>query len=105
FGVVLIERGSEVGGEDVRTEVGTVARLIQAQRFDDGRWALVAVGQRRCRVVEWLPDDPYPRARIVDWPDPDEEVPDELRGETVGSLRRVLALASELGAENSDATV
>ena len=27
FGVVLIERGSEVGGEDVRRDVGTVARL------------------------------------------------------------------------------
>ncbi|MEY2464632.1 MAG: ATP-dependent Lon protease, partial [Acidimicrobiaceae bacterium] len=27
FGVVLIERGSEVGGDDVRTQVGTVARI------------------------------------------------------------------------------
>jgi len=105
FGVVLIERGSEVGGDDVRTDVGTVARLIQAQRFDDGRWALVAVGQRRIRVVEWLPDDPYPRALVVDWPDTDEEVPDELRLSSISSLRRVLALASELGAENADATV
>jgi Lon protease-like protein len=105
FGVVLIARGSEVGGDDVRTDLGTVARLIQAQRFDDGRWALVAVGQRRIRVVEWLPDDPFPRARVVDWPDPDEDVPDELRRGTVATLRRVLALASELGAENADPTV
>ena len=105
FGVVLIERGSEVGGEDVRTDVGTVARVIQAQRFDDGRWGLVAVGQRRCRVVDWLPDDPYPRARLVDWPDDtDDTVDPELYRTTIGSLRRVLALAAELGAENADAT-
>jgi len=38
FGVVLIERGSEVGGGDVRTDVGTVARIIEAQEFPDGRW-------------------------------------------------------------------
>jgi uncharacterized protein len=105
FGVVLIQRGSEVGGDDVRTDVGTVARVIQAQQFDDGRWGIVAVGQRRCRVVEWLADDPYPRARLVDWPDADDRVDPELYRSTVGALRRVLALAAELGAENVDATV
>ena len=30
FGVVLIERGSEVGGGDARFDVGTVARIIEA---------------------------------------------------------------------------
>ena len=30
FGVVLIERGSEVGGGDVRFRTGTVARLVEA---------------------------------------------------------------------------
>ncbi len=44
FGVVLIERGSEVGGEDVRTDVGTVARIVEAVELPDGRWALAAVG-------------------------------------------------------------
>ena len=42
FGVVLIERGSEVGGGDVRFDVGTLARIVQAGRFDDGRLAVVA---------------------------------------------------------------
>src|SRR5436189_1506182 len=47
FGVVLIARGSEVGGQDVRTDVGTVARIVQAQELPDGRWAIAAVGVRR----------------------------------------------------------
>jgi uncharacterized protein len=105
FGVVLIERGSEVGGDDVRTDAGTVARIIQAQRFDDGRWGVVAVGQRRCRIAEWLPDDPWPRARVSDWPDPDEEIDPGAYQEVVAELRRVLALAAELGADAADATV
>src|SRR3954447_12098654 len=64
FGVVLIERGSEVGGGDVRSPVGTVARILEAVQFDDGRWALGVVGTRRVRVTAWLDDDPYPRAEV-----------------------------------------
>lgn len=74
FGVVLIERGSEVGGGEVRCEVGTVAQVIEEHEFDDGRWALGAVGTRRIKVVEWLDDDPYPKALVIDLPeDPDAE--------------------------------
>ena len=69
FGVPLIERGSEVGGGDDRSSIGTVARVMEAEEFDDGRWGLVAVGVRRFRVVSWLPDDPYPLADVDDWPD------------------------------------
>src|SRR3954447_14725402 len=66
FGVVLIERGSEVGGGDVRFDIGTRARIVRATELDDGRYALTAVGVRRMRVIEWLDDDPYPRAMVAD---------------------------------------
>ena len=46
FGVVLIERGSEVGGGDERFGVGTVARIAEAAQFPDGRWALITIGDR-----------------------------------------------------------
>ncbi len=65
FGVVLIERGSEVGGGDVRFDVGTVAHIVQASELADGRFALAVVGVSRFRVDQWLPDEPYPRAEIV----------------------------------------
>jgi Lon protease-like protein len=95
FGVVLIERGSEVGGGDVRTDVGTVARILQVERFDDGRLALAAVGTRRIRVDRWLEDDPYPRAEVSDW---DDVGPSDVTvGEADELFRRALALAAELG--------
>ena len=50
FGVVLIERGSEVGGGDTRFEVATIARVVQAAELPDGRFALATVGMRRVRV-------------------------------------------------------
>jgi uncharacterized protein len=98
FGVVLIERGSEVGGGDVRRDVGTVARIVELAELPGGRYALATVGVRRIRIGEWLADDPYPRADVEDWPD-EPDRPDDEPGldEIVARLRRVLALQAELG--------
>ena len=64
FGIVLIERGFEVGGGDTRGDVATRVRILQAEEFDDGRWGVVAGGLERVEVIEWLDDAPYPRARV-----------------------------------------
>ncbi|HEY2812223.1 MAG TPA: LON peptidase substrate-binding domain-containing protein [Acidimicrobiales bacterium] len=106
FGVVLIERGSEVGGDDVRTSVGTVARIIEATELDDGRWMLATVGARRLRVREWLVDDPYPRADVDDWDDESSfaDMAPAYEG-ALAQLRRVLALKAELGDPSAEATI
>lgn len=64
FGVVLIERGSEVGGGDTRAPVGCLAEIIQHEQFEDGRWALVVMGTERFKIVKWLEEKSYPRATI-----------------------------------------
>lgn len=71
FGVVLIERGHEVGGGDVRSTVGTVARILQAVEVQAGHWAVVCAGVRRIRVDRWGADDPWPQASVTDLPDAD----------------------------------
>ena len=95
FGVTLIERGSEVGGGDVRTDVGTVARIVEVERFEDGRFAVAAVGTRRIRIERWLADDPYPRAEVVDWED--VGTTEAALDDADALFRRALALAAELG--------
>jgi Lon protease-like protein len=106
FGVVLIERGSEVGGEDQRFDVATVARVAEAVELPDGRWFVLAVGTRRVDVVEWLPDDPYPvaltreRAEVA-WSD--EAAAAFAVAEP--AMRRVLTLAADLGEESAPASV
>ena len=97
FGVVLIERGSEVGGGDVRTDVGTLARILRAEALPDGRWILGALGIHRIRVDRWLPDDPYPRAEIHEWADQLREVAADDRNEVTTLLRRAAALRREMG--------
>ena len=69
FGVVLIERGSEVGGGEVRSRIGTMARILEARESGDGHWAVVAMGLQRIMVERWLPDDPYPMAEVRPFPD------------------------------------
>lgn len=100
FGVVLIERGQEVGGGDVRFGVGTVAKIVQTAELPDGRWLLDAVGTERFRITEWLPDDPYPLAMIEPLDDElaDADTEAEARRTAVERLlRQVLALQVELG--------
>lgn len=98
FGVVLIERGSEVGGGDARFGVGTIARIVQVGRFPDGRFALTVVGTERITVRDWLPNAPYPRALVEVRPEVVTDDDDPTRLQTVRALlTRVHALRAELG--------
>lgn len=103
FGQALITHGREAGGGDERAKVGTVARVLQMEALDEGRYALVAVGTRRIRVNAWLPDDPYPLADVEDWPDVDTD-PRGLDVQVAAAHARVRA-ALALAAETGDAPV
>ena len=97
FGVVLIERGYEVGGGEDRFGVGTVARIVEAVEAPGGRWRLLTVGTRRIRVEQWLEDDPYPRATVHELPSNptgEEHRPALETAERI--VRRALALKAEL---------
>jgi Lon protease-like protein len=99
FGVVLIERGSEVGGGDLRFDVATVARVVQATELPDGRYALSTVGMRRIRVVDWLPDDPYPQAVVEALDDPPPGIDASgARDRLVSALATVVEIAQRIDA-------
>lgn len=98
FGVVMIERGSEVGGDDVRTNVGTVARVLESEILADGRSLIVSIGTSRFKVNSWLPDDPYPLADIERWPDEDPTTVTRTDLDaTVATLETCLDLARQAG--------
>ena len=99
FGVVLIERGPEVGGGEKRFGVGTIAEITRLGA-QEGFVGLVAQGSQRFEVAEWLDDAPHPRAEVreiaeLEW---DHDLW-QLREETEQLVRRTLAVASEF-AEN-----
>jgi uncharacterized protein len=98
FGIVLIERGSEVGGGDERSSLGTRGVITQAAELPDGRWVLEVEGEALIAVDEWLPDDPYPVALVHDAtpaPSPGDAGP--LVGAAGQRVRRARALLAEQG--------
>jgi Lon protease-like protein len=97
FGVVLIERGPEVGGGEKRMPIGTLASVLDIGTLDQF-YGLEAVGTQRFRVNAWLPDNPYPMADIDILPDliwDDSLKPSRVHLET--KVRNLLAFASEFG--------
>lgn len=70
FGVALIDRGSEVGGGEQRSSLGTIAQVLSSEEADDGRWFITCVGTRRFIVDQWLPDAPYPMAQVTELVEP-----------------------------------
>ena len=101
FGVVMITRGSEVGGADQRAEVGTLAEVLRREPAGDNRWLVEANGTERFKVIQWLEDRPYPRAEIEPWTQilgPDGQT---ALADAALRFRSFLALASELGADVS----
>lgn len=98
FGIVLIERGFEVGGGDHRFDTGTLVEVVGSQDLDDGHRAIVVAGIQPIRVTRWFDDDPHPWAEVelVEL----SAAPDAGRVEEASlRLERVLTLASELGAD------
>lgn len=105
FGVVLIERGQEVGGGEKRFSVGAVAQITQLGA-EDGFVMLAAEGGRRFEIGAWLDDDPHPRADVrvlppLEW---DEELRPRLEA-AERAVRRSLAVASEFTEQQWSASV
>lgn len=68
FGVVLIKEGPEVGGEALPYRVGTAARIVKADRQQDGRMNIQVVGTRRFRIEELNRDLAYLSGRVRHFP-------------------------------------
>lgn len=88
FGVVLIRQGSEVGQRPVELcEVGTLATLERVDALPDGRFAVVARGLRRFRLLGLDRGRPYLRGAVEFLADP----PPAARPRLLNLLERYLS--------------
>ena len=71
FGVIAIRRGRETGVDGVSAlfETGCTAVLRQAERLDDGKFDVVAVGGQRFRLGELADPAPYLSGAVELLPD------------------------------------
>lgn len=100
FGVVLIERGRDSGGDDSRFDYGCVAHMVGSATHEDGTVSIVTVGTSRLRVAEWNEPDPYPLATVeILEEEPVSAGAIQMLQEASSQLLRLKALFSELGAD------
>ena len=97
LGVVLIRSGPEVGAPAVPRSVGTVARILQVNRVEEGRMFVSVVGLQRFKIKEITQNLPYMAAQVeLIEDDKDTTVhPDEIeaiRRAAVQHVRLVLGL-------------
>jgi Lon protease-like protein len=68
FGVLLIDKGREVGEAAVPHRVGTTAAITSVRHLDDGRMNIVTVGRERFRLRALHQNGPYLRGNAEPWP-------------------------------------
>ncbi len=68
FGVVLVEPEC-VLGEERPHQVGTTARIVAAERLEDGRYNLLTEGCKRFRILEEHRSQPYLSALVEEFCD------------------------------------
>ena len=118
FVVSMITNGAEVAeADDPRPpqaeRIGTIVEVRSAERFADGRWALLVVGVARAQLSEVDRSGPYATVKADPLPD---EAGDAARAEALlpavqaalnaylETVKRFVASAASLGAESSEIT-
>jgi len=92
FGVLLWDQA-----QGKPAKVGCCAEILQFQRLPDDRMKILALGQQRFRVLEYVREKPY-RVGLVEWIE-DEPPQNDLRGlaSQVGQLLQdVVHLSAKL---------
>lgn len=90
FGVCLIKEGVEVGGPAEPFEIGTVARIAEVDRQQDGRMNLMTFGTSRFRLLEVTQREPYLIGRVIVLNPSPEEPASELVTDVADRLLRYL---------------
>ncbi len=81
---LLSDEEDDIDDRDLIYRVGTAVKIQKMLRFPDGSMRLLGQGIARCRIEDFLSDDPYMRARISLI---DEDIQDDSR--TLAYMRGV----------------
>lgn len=92
FGVILLQGGDEIQEQEASeppqpSAVGTLARITEVAKLEDGRMLLTTVGTERFRLIEYRTNKPYMTGDIEIWPD--EPVDESLLQPQIADLRNV----------------
>jgi len=81
---LVSDEEEDLDDRDLIYRIGTAVKIQKMLRFPDGSMRLLGQGIARCRIIDFVDDDPYMRARIALI---DEEIQDDSR--TLAYMRGV----------------
>ena len=98
FGLVLLQEGADHEDEDTIRRVGVTARVVQADRLEDGRLNVLCAGESRFHVVEFTGRAPYWTADVEFFDDDpeDEDVLRDIYDKVSRLYRKATNLTSQL---------
>jgi|TARA_B100001971_G_C18214308_1_gene552781 Lon protease-like protein len=99
FGIVLIKKGQEVGGNAVPHKVGTLARITKIRKLPQNRLYLTAVGETRFNIIELIQDKAYLEGLVeIHNPPPAEDIEEQsLKEARTAAFRHLKAIVSMNG--------
>jgi len=86
FGVLFIKTGNEVGGGAIPHAVGTLARIVDWDRKDNGNYHIYAQGTRRFRLEEITQEMPYMMGKISYM----DEAHEDIDGKLLNNCRKLM---------------
>lgn len=101
-GMVLQKNAEqEAAGPGETHEIGTVANIHQMMRVPDGTVRLVVQGLHRMRIVEWVGEEPFLKARVEMIPEVSEDSVEvkALMRNVLEQFQRLVSLVSNLPEE------
>tara|TARA_Y100000768_G_scaffold366344_1_gene328418 strand:+ start:2053 stop:2679 length:627 start_codon:yes stop_codon:yes gene_type:complete len=99
LGTCLIEKGHEVGGQDSRFSYGTLCKITDLKELRTNQLAVHCLGIKKIMVTKWLPDNPYPVARIKELDEDENADYDfQFKREIIEELERCYVLLVQMGA-------
>lgn len=109
FGILLLKTSDEGETEENLARVGTAVRVVDVDKFEDGRMNIVCQSEFRFKVQRFRRDRPYWSGEVVIVDDDDQDRTDseiQARWSIAGDLfRKALELGRSLAGEPQEETV
>ncbi|MBD47837.1 MAG: hypothetical protein CL891_01920 [Dehalococcoidia bacterium] len=99
FGVLLIKTGAEVGGGAKPHSVGTLARIVDWNRQNNGNYHIYAQGTKRFRLEQITQEKPYMMGKISYIYDVQENIDGQLLSNCRELMRELDSLVSNITGE------
>lgn len=96
FGVLFIKTGFEVGGGAIPHAVGTLARIVDWNRKNNGNYHIYAQGTRRFRLDEITQEEPYMMGKISYLDERHGDIDGQLLNNCREFMRELDSLASNI---------